>query len=297
MQRLLSTSGSIKTHSEPWLALPLYYSIMDDGCVAEYNFNHFRSARDDIEGKTGLSMRKHISSCLKGIYEELGGEHEYYLDKTPRYSLIVNYLIEDFPDAKFIFMWRNPLAVASSISNTWFSGRWKVHHFNVDLYSGFKNAIDTYSNYKDSENVISINYESLVEGSETKRLEAFLGVDLSLEQAIDTVIEGKMGDPSGQYMYKSLNRSSVDKWMDDINSMQRKQWCKKYIYNIGQDRLAIIGLDFDTILKTLNNASKAISIIDLFDCSLGKIHALVSPEFNIKRFVRWFKSERVFDYR
>ena len=38
-----------------------------------------------------------------------------------------------FPDAKVIFLWRNPLAVVASIVETWTKGKWNVDRWQGDL--------------------------------------------------------------------------------------------------------------------------------------------------------------------
>lgn len=48
---------------------------------------------------------------------------ETFIDKTPRYYLIANFLAEIFPDARFIVLLRDPFDIAASYRSTW----------NVDL--------------------------------------------------------------------------------------------------------------------------------------------------------------------
>ncbi len=43
----------------------------------------------------------------------------WFVDKTPRYYLILPYLQQLFPAAKFVWLQRNPLAVAASYKSTW----------------------------------------------------------------------------------------------------------------------------------------------------------------------------------
>ena len=48
----------------------------------------------------------------------------YFLDNTPRYYYIISELYSIFPNAKFIFLFRNPLDVVNSILNTWVKDDW-----------------------------------------------------------------------------------------------------------------------------------------------------------------------------
>jgi hypothetical protein len=47
--------------------------------------------------------------------------------------------MELFPDAKFIFLWRQPLAVAASMIEAFGDGRWNLERYAVDLWDGVEN--------------------------------------------------------------------------------------------------------------------------------------------------------------
>ncbi|PJA08408.1 MAG: sulfotransferase, partial [Flavobacteriales bacterium CG_4_10_14_0_2_um_filter_32_8] len=84
--------------------------------------------------------------AVRHFAEELYGKASdkqatYFLDKTPRYSLVVEDVIETFPDGKFLFLWRNPLSLVASMMETWGSGRWNLYYLNVDLYQGLERLI------------------------------------------------------------------------------------------------------------------------------------------------------------
>jgi len=49
------------------------------------------------------------------------------LEKTPKNSLRIPFLHEIFPDARFIFLWREPRGNLSSIIEAWRSGRWRTY--------------------------------------------------------------------------------------------------------------------------------------------------------------------------
>ena len=67
-------------------------------------------------------------SALRGFALELYAkaaepDATHFLDKTPRYHYIAPELFRLFPDAKVVFLWRNPLAVVASIVETWTQGQ------------------------------------------------------------------------------------------------------------------------------------------------------------------------------
>lgn len=51
-----------------------------------------------------------------------------FLEKTPKNALRIPFFDQIFPDAQFIFLWRNPRESLGSIIAAWRSGRWKTYN-------------------------------------------------------------------------------------------------------------------------------------------------------------------------
>ena len=77
----------------------------------------------------GGDARVRCSACT----EAAGDGERYFLDKTPRYHLVVDEIMELFPDAKFIFLWRHPLAMAASVIDRSARGQLEPRPLRVDL--------------------------------------------------------------------------------------------------------------------------------------------------------------------
>ncbi len=90
----------------------------------------------------------------------------YYLDKTPRYHMVVEDIVTLFDDARFVFLWRNPLAVASSMLDMGDGPRWFPEHHKVDLYTGLTRLTGSYARHRDR--VLSVRYEDLVTDPEAE---------------------------------------------------------------------------------------------------------------------------------
>jgi hypothetical protein len=56
------------------------------------------------------------------------GTHLRFLEKTPKNALRVPFFDRIFPDASFIFLWRDPRENLSSIMEAWRSGKWKTYN-------------------------------------------------------------------------------------------------------------------------------------------------------------------------
>jgi hypothetical protein len=58
-----------------------------------------------------------------------------FLEKTPKNALRIPFLTQVFPDARFIFLWRDPRENLASIIEAWRSGRWKTYN-GLDGFDG-----------------------------------------------------------------------------------------------------------------------------------------------------------------
>lgn len=180
--------------------------------LANYSFSNLKLAVNDfacIDNKISEPTRHAVNTFVKSLYIARSKHKDtpYFLDKTPRYYFIVDFLAEVFPEAKFIFLTRNLDAVAASIFNTWYEGRYMLYHHFSDLDVGpelIKKAWDTHSHRS-----LLIKYEDLLVDPQSivQSIERYLGLEdneLRIEQALGISISGTMGDPTGQYQLKSL---------------------------------------------------------------------------------------------
>ena len=64
---------------------------------------------------------------LRSTSRRGGPDTRCFVDKSPPYHLIAQQIISTFPDARFVFLWRNPLSVLASIVDTLADGRWDTY--------------------------------------------------------------------------------------------------------------------------------------------------------------------------
>ena len=70
---------------------------------------------DDEEVKQGF--RSFVKTIINAKLEK--ANKNVFVDKTPRYYLIIDFIASLFPEAKIIFLTRNPFDIAVSYRNTW----------------------------------------------------------------------------------------------------------------------------------------------------------------------------------
>jgi len=183
------------------------------------------------------------------------GNAAYFLDKTPMYSALAGEIIRMFPDARILFLWRNPLAVLASLVETWSSGRWSVHHHTFALYEGLAALVSAHRMY--AHRSCSVRYEDLVSEPEAACRRIFEYLSLSFNRNVVDDFRrirplGSLGDPNAHRTGNDTIRTdSIVKWKNTLDNPLRKAWCSRYLKWIGKDRLSQMGYNFADLLAEL----------------------------------------------
>ena len=259
-QRILAAHAPIATASEPWVLLPYLYTLRKGGAYAEYNHGSLVEAIEDFCDALPAGREDYLAEVRElalRLYDKASPDGtRYFLDKTPRYHLISEEIIATFPEARFVVLWRNPLAVVASIIETWSGGRWNLYRFKVDLFDGIDNLVRTCERHGD--NICTVRYEDLV----TNPTEVWEGVfrylglpfeSSATEQFSGIRLSGRMGDATGVERYAKVSGRSLEIWKRTLNNPFRKAWCRRYLRWIGRDRLALMGYDLDALLAELDS--------------------------------------------
>lgn len=257
LERVLAQNPGIHAVGEPWISLMFPYALRKEGSHAEYSHSSFTLAMNHfvslLPGKES-DYYAEAGEMIRRLQQKIAGsDTPYFLDKTPRYHLILNELIAMFPDAKFIVLYRNPLAVAASIIETGKHGVFRFGGNEIDLYKGPAALVAFVQ--KHSEAVLALKYEDFVQNplDEYNRIMKFL--ELPTVTQVDlpqksSVTEAPLGDKTGVAAYKSISTTSVDKWVKTFNNPIRRRWARDYLSFLGED-LQKMGYSKDIILKKL----------------------------------------------
>ena len=261
LQKMLSAHTEIHSVSEPWLLLPLAYMHISKGMFTEYDHEWAITAFDDFINLLP-NCRKDFNDSTRefviSLYEKSlkGNKYRYFLDKTPRYYLIIPFLAEVFPEAKFIFLFRNPLDVISSILTTWLSNQLRLYRYYPDLFIGPFALAEGFKRYQDRS--LAVLYEKLVTSpeSEVKRICDYL--DLSFDQTLITGyrsvnFDGEYGDNSGVISYHGVSPKSIAKWKNVLNTRYRKRFVKRYIQRLGNPVLHNFGTSVEDLIKEIDS--------------------------------------------
>lgn len=237
MQQLLLNHSSIKSEPEPWQMLSVLYSFKDNNLMEGYNphfsnINFRRYLKED-----GL---KYLKGKLKDLSLDLYNfnikNSRYFLDKTPRYYHIIDELYEIFPNAKYIFLVRNPVSVFNSILNYNFDGN--IYDFlasgdRIDdlLLAPLKlcQAKEKYSNN------IFLSYEKVIETPEyyLKSVYSYLDIippENMLNYKVDEdFIKSNAVDKKSLQKHQTLTNDYSKGWEQKIDSDLKKKLILGYL--------------------------------------------------------------------
>jgi Sulfotransferase family len=263
LQRIVAAHPGVATVSEPWLLLPYAYAMRSRGIDAEYPHAKMVSAIEDFceeLPRKRQDYRDELRRCALSLYEKAAGDSNarYFLDKSPPYCLVASEIIELFPDAKFVFLWRNPLSIVASVIETW--EPWRPTLFPGDLFSGLPRLVAART--EAAERAHALRFEEIVGGEERpmRELMNYLEIDFdpaTLSSFTEVQLHGRTGDPTGTKRYSSLSSEPEQKWKRTLANPLRKAWCRRYLSVLGDERLALMGYDRQQLVGELNDQASS----------------------------------------
>ena len=253
VQRVLSAHPDVATAAEPWVALPPLLALRGEGIAADYDHAVLAKAVTAFAEQLPEGVRSYhrrVGELLSALYRDAAPPGaRWFLDKTPRYHMIVDELLACLPDARIIFLWRNQLAVVASLTQAYKVG-WYPYRHAVDLYDGLASLTAAGARLVADPRVTAVRYESLV--SDPAAWHALLAhLDLRLDddqiaEAAGATLAGVVGDPT-QGRYEEVSDAPLHKWRGVLDSPPRKDWALGYLDWIGEERLSVMGYDLQDL--------------------------------------------------
>jgi hypothetical protein len=261
LQRILGSHPDIHTLSEPWLMLHPLYALRSEGYQAEYNEQSARSAlrsflqvlpagEDDyLEGVRRMAVYLYGRGLANS-----GKRH--FLDKTPRYYLVIPELYRTFPKARYIILWRNPLAVLCSILKTWIKQNWfLLDRYEHDLVRAPYLLLEGVELL--GSQCVSVRYERLVSDpeNETRRICNSLGVTFVPEMIEygrhDIPPDWAFGDPTGVHQHVRPNADTAEKWLQALGDPQIWRLNYDYLRLLGRETVEQMGYSYEELSDIL----------------------------------------------
>ena len=282
LQRLLAVSPEVATAPEPWFLLPLAYSTRPDGTHNDYRQQTCATALEGLSSSlgdaSGSSWPEMVNRFAGEVYDELSPPGtRVFVDKTPRYALIAPELVSWFPEAKFIVLWRNPLAAAASFTRTISEGTWRFWRNHVDLYDGLANLVEL-AEGPARDRVVALRYEDLVQDPdrELARIGEHLGLDLDTDRAtsdFDRIpVPDDIGDRWGAARFDEVSSAPLDEWPSHYNTPVRRVWARRYHDWLGDERLAVMGYDRADLLARIEGQTGGRLLSDAVRAVYGSVY-------------------------
>ena len=306
LQKMLSAGPEIHSVAEPWLMLPLAFMLKKEEMFTPYSHKIASNALEDLINELPNGKKdfyEEINKFAISLYKKMipDGTNKYFLDKTPRYYLIIPFLAEVFPDAKFIFLFRNPLEVLSSILTTWKRDRFILYKQYVDLYCGPHALSNGYKLLGDR--AISVNYAELVKSPEVQMQKICSYLEIPFDQSTinnykSVDFSGSCGDTTGIHQFESVSTSSLEKWKTILNTHYRKWFSKRYVRYLGNETLMNFGTSVNELTHEINSITqlRSGSFQDAYYHFLSNAMRFGNLELFRKSYRSALKNERFYPY-
>ncbi|MCB9591868.1 MAG: sulfotransferase [Sandaracinaceae bacterium] len=233
LQRMMGSHSEVFTHPEPHLMTPLaylgYYDRVDGAPYDHINgAEAIRSFVEELPGgeEDYLDALRAYADTLYGRMLAPSGKR-YFLDKTPAYALVSEFVARVYPEAKYVVLTRHPLAVFSSYANSFFDGDWEAAHRYNPVVERYVPAIARFVRERPVP-LAHVQYEELVQAPEMhlERIFAYLGVDNEPEAVrYGDRFESKKkgpGDPIGVAKHSRPVTGSIEKWAVELRNDEAK---------------------------------------------------------------------------
>ena len=265
LQRILAGNPEIHTIAEPWIMLHPLYALKKSGLTAEFDCKYARQGLEDFLSQVPENRELYFQALRQmgeKLYNRVLAESgkKIFLDKTPRYYLIIAELKKVFPEAKFIILLRHPLAVLSSILNTWFKNDplalQKGANY-IDIIKGPQYLIQGIQHLK--EDAIIVRYEDLVEHTAFEIKKICNKLNISFESQMLNYGEkakpkGGLGDTVGIVKHNCAVPDYKEKWIKKLQSRKLNNFSRKYMETLGDEVFTQMGYSYT---ETLNQLEKA----------------------------------------
>ena len=258
LQRMIASHPAVHTTAEPWLMLPITYTLKQNRVQVEYNgelastaIAEFLDALPEGDSLYKQGIAKMAAALYDRACQQTGRTH--FLDKTPRYYLIIPELAEIFPEARFIFLYRNPLAVLASILEKNVKEHWVLlGRHRDDLLTAPAKLLEAAALLPDR--AISVRYEKLVDQPtiELEKICRFIEIDYNesmIEYGAARTPTGSMGDTTQVNEHSSPVATRKSRWLRLADHPQTRHYALAYLEELGDDTIAGMGYNSDE-LKT-----------------------------------------------
>jgi len=273
IQQLLIQNERINSVPEPWFMLTLVSLYKNLGFTGGYNQSYASINFLEYLSNVGMKVndvKEEVRSLSFKLYnlKALPNNH-YFLDKTPRYYYIIEELIDLFPNAKFILLYRNPLSTIASILNYHWANnvpRKLSEKSKGDLITSYKNIIKLKS--QSLSNVYFLKYEDVIANCKSELVNLFLFLNLKIDQVNeqyelnDNFKKTKFIDKKSVHKHSKVVSAYLNEWERIIDNSSKKSLVIYYLRMLESMRIELLGYDIKVLVQRLKSHKVSNNRID-----------------------------------
>lgn len=263
LARMIGAHSLIYGRPEPHLLTPLahlgYYGKVDKAPYdAVLSAESIRQFVHDLPGRES----DYIDACrayTDVLYHRMLATQpgkRFFLDKTPAYALVLDFIAKIYPAAKYVVLTRHPLAVFSSYAESFFNGDFQAAHEYNPILERYVPPIAKFLRERPVP-MYHIIYEQMVRDPERWLAEIFTFIGVAHEPG--AVEYGRhepsakgLGDPIGVKQHSRPTTESIAKWATEIASQpQRLRLCREIVARLDAADLAVWGHPLETLWQPL----------------------------------------------
>ena len=269
LARMIGSHSLIYGRPEPHLLTPLahlgYYEKVDkapyDHVLAAESVRGFVADLPGGEQDYLDACRAYSDTLYDRMLASKPGK-QFFLDKTPAYALVLDFIARIYPQAKYVVLTRHPLAVFSSYAESFFNGDYQAAQAYNPILERYVPAIAKFLRQKKAP-LYHVVYEQMVSDPARVLSEifAFLGVPdepQAVEYGKFSQEEQGLGDPIGVAQHSRPTMDSIAKWAMEIASDPlRVRLCREMVARLDPADLELWGHPLETFWQPLEAAGAA----------------------------------------
>jgi hypothetical protein len=260
LQRMLAAHSAIHTTQEPAIALYPLYGLAGRGVETEYGAEvgqvftrAFLATLPEGEEAYVVALRKMLGHLYNRALA--GSGKPRFLDKTPRYYFIIPELLRVFPEARYVILYRNPLAVMASVLTTWVKEQWLgLGHSRSDLLEAPRLLLAGQALL--GKQAVVLHYEEMVQSPEPAMCSLCEHLGVPFEPAmVDYGAAGlprwEHADQTGLYSHSRPDASHAERWRAGLADPQVWRIMADYLAALGPAVVHGMGSDYAALAASL----------------------------------------------
>jgi SAM-dependent methyltransferase len=267
LQHIIAGHPAVGATAEPWILLPAVYALREGGLRSEYGGEAGYVGLSQFLEQLAEGQARYVAAVRTMALELYGaflGDHkkERFLDKTSRYYLIVPELVRMFPEARYVVLVRNPLAMLASYLDVMLRGDWRAlgnPPIQNDLLRGYplvRQAVEELG-----ARAAIVSYEALVGEPERVVQELCEALQLEyvpamVEYGVRGVLPGRLVDPRSIHRHSRPVTDYTETWRTRFRSASEVELAHAFLAHLGQPLVEALGYDHDDLYRALPPAAR-----------------------------------------